>query len=174
MTHENVFIQQLIDLLHLEPLQGEGGLFHQTYRARDELLLDHLPKRYPSRRRFSTAIYYLLTSEADSFSAMHRLLTDEVYHFYLGDPVEMLLLHPDGRNARIILGQDLLADQLVQFVVPYAVWQGSHLLPGGKFALLGTTMAPGFEYDEFVLGKREDLIRLYPRAEALITKLTRI
>jgi uncharacterized protein len=174
MTHTDISIQQLIDLFHLEPLQSEGGLFHQTYRSKDELSLENLPKRYPSRRRFSTAIYYLLTPESDSFSAMHRLLTDEVYHFYLGDAVEMLLLHPDGRSETVIFGQDILAGQHVQFVVPYGVWQGSHLLPGGKFALLGTTMAPGFEYDEFVLGKREDLLRQYPTAEALIKKLTRI
>ncbi len=166
-------VQKLIEKLHLEPLEMEGGLFFQSYRSPDEIPLEHLPKRYPSRRRFSSAIYYLLTNEADSFSTMHKLLTDEIYHFYLGDPVEMLLLYPDNSSKRIILGKDILGGQSVQYVVLHGIWQGLHVLPGGKYALLGTTMAPGFERDEFVLGHRADLVKKYPQEKALIHKLTR-
>jgi uncharacterized protein len=167
-------VRKLIEKLHLEPLSTEGGLFFQNYRSAEEIPLENLPKRYPSRRRFGSAIYYLLTGKADSFSAMHKLLSDEIYHFYLGDPVEQLLLYPDGRSKRVILGQDILGDQNVQFVAPHGVWQGSHLLPGGKFALLGTTMAPGYEHDEFVLGRRDDLTSKYPQDADLIQKLTRV
>lgn len=166
-------IQALINLLQLEPLPGEGGMYRQTYRSRDQIPLEHLPQRYPSRRFFSSAIYYLLTDEPDSFSALHRLLSDEVYHFYLGDPIEMLLLLPGGRSQRVLLGQDIFHGQQLQFVVPHGAWQGSRLLTGGRYALLGTTMAPGYESDEFVLGSRAELIRQYPDQADLIRALTR-
>ncbi|MGZ4819585.1 MAG: cupin domain-containing protein [Terriglobales bacterium] len=162
-------IDRLIRHLRLEPLPIEGGYFRQTWVADEKVSI----ARYPSPRPAGTAIYYLLTSDADSFSALHRLATDEIYHFYFGDPVEMLLLS-DGRPAhRIILGPDLLRGQHVQYVVPRYVWQGSRLLAGGKFALMGTTMAPGFDPSDFTLGRRDELLRLYPGHADLIRGLTR-
>ena len=104
---------------------------------------------------------------------MHRLLTDEIYHFYLGDPVEMLLLYPGGRGETVILGTDVLGGQRVQFVVPAGVWQGSHLQPGGQYALIGTTMAPGYENEDFQLASRQELASAYPAAASLIHSLTR-
>jgi predicted cupin superfamily sugar epimerase len=108
------------------------------------------------------------------FSALHSLTTDEVFHFYYGDPVEMLLLDPQGSAERVILGQDLLAGQRVQFVVPRGVWQGSRILPGGEVALMGTTMAPGYEPSDFVLGDRQNLSQAFPEYADLIAKLTRV
>jgi len=95
---------QLIERFGLQPLTFEGGHFRQTYVAEESVAAEALPKRYGAPRTLGTAIYYLLTSEPDSFSALHRLETDEIYHFYLGDPVEMLLLHPDRHGERIVLG----------------------------------------------------------------------
>jgi len=164
---------RIIQLLGLEPLPEEGGLFRQTYRSGEQIPAAALPSRYGGPRRFATAIYYLLTDAPDSFSALHRLKTDEVYHFYLGDPVEMLLLHPDGGSERPILGQDLAAGQQVQLVVPAGSWQGSRLMPGGRCALMGTTMAPGYEQDDFELGERERLLSGYPEQAELIRGLTR-
>jgi predicted cupin superfamily sugar epimerase len=166
-------IEKLTQILHLEPLIPEGGLFSQTYRSSEIIEIEHLPGRYPSRRRFGSAILFLLTDEEKSFSAMHRLVTDEIYHFYLGDAVEMLLLHLDGSSQHIILGQDILNGQHVQFTVPHGCWQGSHLFPGGRYALLGTTMAPGYEPDEFDLGERAELSCQYPGESGLIQQLTR-
>ena len=165
--------KQLIELLELEPLPVEGGLFRQTYCSAETIPQAALPARYRGGKPFATAIYYLLTSDPDSFSALHRLPTDEVYHFYLGDPVELLLLFPDGAGRRIVLGQDLLHGQQVQFVVPRGVWQGSRLVPGGRFALLGTTMAPGFEVTDFEGGQREELLARYSNQAELIRALTR-
>ena len=164
---------QIIELLGLEPLPEEGGLFRQTYRSGEQIPAAALPSRYGGPRRFATAIYYLLTDAPDSFSALHRLKTYEVYHFYLGDPVEMLLLHPEGRGERLILGQDLAAGQRVQFVVPAGAWQGARLGPAGHYALLGTTMAPGYEQVDFELGNREELFGGYPEQAELIRALTR-
>jgi len=164
---------QLIKIFNLEPLPIEGGQFFQTYVSAETITHDRLPDRYPVDKPFGTAIVYLLTADPDSFSALHKLPTDEVYHFYLGDPVELLQLHPDGSSERIILGQDLLGGQKVQHVVPRDVWQGSHLLPGGQFALLGTTMAPGYTDEDYVGGDPDELITAYPNRETLIEQLTR-
>lgn len=165
--------EELIELFNLEPLPVEGGLFFQTYLSTETINRKGLPGRYAVEKPFSTAIVYLLTTDPDSFSALHKLPTDEVYHFYLGDPVELLQLHPDGSSERIILGQDLLGGQKVQHVVPRDVWQGSHLLPGGEFALLGTTMAPGYTDEDYIGGDPDELIAAYPNREALIEQLTR-
>jgi hypothetical protein len=165
--------QELIDHLSLEPLREEGGLFRQSYLADETIPADALPPRYKRDKTFCTAIYYMLTNEPDVFSAMHVLPTEEIYHFYLGDPVELLLLYPEGEIKKVVLGQNVLEGQHVQFVVPRGVWQGSHLLPGGLFALMGTTMAPGFDFQDYVGGDRSELSMRYPDVKALIEKLTR-
>ena len=164
---------QLIQHLDLKPLPIEGGYFKQTYRADETLPRQALPARYRRDKPFSSAIYYLLTSAPDSFSALHTLPTEEIFHFYLGDPVEMLLLYPEGRSERMVLGHDLLHRQQVQFVVPRGVWQGSRLIPTGRWALLGTTMAPGFDAGDYVGGDRDTLVGRYPDRAELIRKLTR-
>jgi hypothetical protein len=166
-------IEALIDLLNLKPLNVEGGLFTQTYVSTESIAESQLPQRYSVMHPYGTAILYLLTADANSFSALHRLPTDEVYHFYLGDPVLLLQLYPDGRSEQIVLGQDVLNGQRVQYVAPRGAWQGSFLLPGGSYALLGTTMAPGFVHQDYEGGERDSLINLYPHEADLIRRLTR-
>lgn len=170
---EKIAAQQIIEHLGLQPLEVEGGLFRQTYLSTEMIAKSALPDRYLAEKPFKTVIYFLLTAEADSFSALHKLPTDEMYHFYLGDPVELLLLHLGGEGQRVILGQDILNGQHVQFNAPRDAWQGSHLLPGGDFALMGTTMAPGFTHEDFIGGQREQLIGQYPAEADLIRQLTR-
>jgi hypothetical protein len=165
--------QQIIDFLKLEPLEVEGGMFRQTYLSTEMIAKLALPSRYPVDKPINVAIYFLLTADPDSFSALHKLPTDEMYHFYLGDAVELLLLHPGGASERVILGQDILSGQFVQFNVPRGVWMGSHLLPGGDFALMGTTMAPGFTPEDYVGGDRDHLVADYPAEADLIRQLTR-
>ena len=109
----------------------------------------------------------------DTFSAMHRLKGDEVYHFYLGDPVEMLVLKPDGTAEAILLGQGIASGMRLQHVVPAGAWQGSRLAPGGKYALMGTTMGPGFDPQDYEPGKREELSARYAAYAPLIAFLTR-
>jgi uncharacterized protein len=166
--------QEIAEKLNLKPLPKEGGLFGLTYMAGETISPNALPARYVDRvKPYSTAIFYLLTDDADSFSALHRLPTDEVYHFYLGNPVQMCLLYPDGTARTVILGQDIFNGQHVQFVVPAGVWQGSHVVEGGSYALLGTTMAPGYSHGDYEPGSRRELISSYPQAAKLINRLTR-
>ncbi len=163
--------ERLIELLRLAPLPVEGGCFRRTYVAEDYVSRAALPERYTQSKALGSAIYYLLHD--DQFSAMHRLLSDEIYHFYLGDPVEMLLLFPDGSHKVQILGSDLEGGHYVQFVAPGGVWQGSRMRTGGRYALLGTTMAPAYDPSDFELGDCAALTRQYPVCAPLIAALTR-
>ncbi|MFQ5695874.1 MAG: cupin domain-containing protein [Terriglobia bacterium] len=165
--------KQVIEHFKLGPLPVEGGYFRQTYCSEERIPRTALPERYARQKALGTAIYFLLTADPDCFSALHKLPTDEVYHFYLGDPVELLLLYPEGRSERVVLGQDILNGQQVQFVVPRGVWQGSRLKPGGNWALLGTTMAPGFDPSDYAGGERDELLRRYPGEAGMIRALTR-
>jgi predicted cupin superfamily sugar epimerase len=166
-------INWLIENFDLKELPVEGGIFKQTYLSEEIIPAAALPDRYKGDKPLGTAILFLLTADADSFSALHKLPTDEVYHFYLGDPVEMLNLYADGRSERILLGQDLKNGQHIQYTVARDVWQGSRLLPGGEWALLGTTMAPAFTNDDYKGGDREALLARYPEQAELIIQLTR-
>jgi hypothetical protein len=122
-------------------------------------------------RAQGTAIYYLL--ETGTFSEMHVLASDEIFHFYLGDPVEMLQLHLDGRSAVFTLGPDLAAGQHVQLVVPAGVWQGTRLVDGGKVALLGCTVTPGFDFADYRSGSYAELAAKWPAEAERIRALTR-
>jgi predicted cupin superfamily sugar epimerase len=161
---------EIIQRLDLVPHPHEGGYFRETYRSRQTIPAKTLTKSYSGDRSVSTAIYFLLTPA--TFSEMHRIPTDEVFHFYLGDPVEMLQLQSDGRGEILRLGCNLAADEQPQAVVPGGVWQGARLAPGGQFALLGTTVAPGFEFADYTSGQREQLIATHPEFMELITALT--
>ena len=157
---------EIISLLGLEPLPLEGGHYRETWRG------GQIPGGRPGRRHGS-AIYYLITR--DGFSAMHRLPTDEVFHFYQGDPVEQLLLLPDGSSRLQVLGNRLRAGERPQLPVPAGAWQGSRLAPGGSlgYALVGTTMAPGYHPDDYEHGVRASLIECFPERQDLIVSLTR-
>ena len=158
-------------LLNLEPLTFEGGFFRETYRTELRIAAEDLPGRYGSPRSVGTAIYYLLDST--TFSGMHRLKSDETYHFYKGDPVEMLMLHPDGRGEVVVLGTNLEDGHRPQHTVPAGVWQGSRLLGDGQVALMGTTMSPGFDMTDFEGAAKGQLEADYPDFAALIDALTR-
>ena len=170
---KKISAETLIRNFGLEVLPLEGGHFRQTYKADETVCVAGPGQESPLLKPRSTAIIYLLSADPDSFSALHMLPTDEIYHFYLGDPVELLLLEQDGASRVITLGHDVMSGQHVQFAAPAGVWQGSRLVPGGGFALLGTTMAPGFIDEDYTPGDRETLVKLYPDRAELISVLTR-
>lgn len=161
---------RVIEILGLEPLRGEGGYFHETYRSRGIIPRTALSDGYSGERPFSTAIYFLVTPE--SFSALHRVPGEEIFHFYLGDPVSMFRLYPDGEGEIIVLGNDIEEGHRPQCVVPGGVWQGLRLVGKGKFALLGTTMSPGFEFEDFERGERDALLKMFPGHEKQIRRFT--
>jgi uncharacterized protein len=164
--------EDLKRMLGLEPHPREGGWFRQTWKAEEMIPPEALPKgRYSGPRSAGTAIYYLL--EPNSFSEMHKLASDEVFHFYLGDAVEMLQLWPDGSGNRVVLGRDLARGELLQTVVPQGVWQGSRLIKGGTVALLGCTVSPGFDYADYESAGRKALGERWPKWTEMILGLTR-
>jgi predicted cupin superfamily sugar epimerase len=152
-------------LLKLEPHPVEGGWYRRTYTSEVSVAL------LRGVRPYGTAIYYLL--EEGTFSEMHMLASDEVFHFYLGDPVEMLLLLLDGSSAVLTLGPDLAAGENVQLTVPAGVWQGTRLVNGGKVALLGCTVTPGFDFADYRSGSYAELVATWPGEAERIRKLTR-
>lgn len=162
---------EVIRYLQLQPHPAEGGFFRETYRSRWSVSSEYLPEGFHGSRSIGTAIYYMITPEA--FSVLHRLPGSEVFHFYLGDPVVMLQLLADGASRTVTLGTDLANGQQPQVVVRGQVWQGSRLAPGGKWALLGTTMSPGFDFNDYEHGDREGLIAQYPSAAERIREYTR-
>lgn len=166
-----VTAQDMIKKLDLKPLPGEGGYYRETYRSEVScaVLLDLASA--PVNRNVSTAIYYLVTP--DSFSTLHRVKSDEIFHFYSGDPVEMIQIDDAGNVTRQVLGSDVLKGEQPQVVVPKGVWQGTRLITGGKWALMGTTVAPGFEFEDFELGERQQMVKLFPQHREYIMKFTR-
>jgi uncharacterized protein len=159
----------LIEQLGLVP-HPEGGFYRETYRSAETIPGDALPERYTGDRALATAIYYLLN--ADGCSRFHRVASDEVFHFYRGDPVLLVVLYPDGDGDTIVLGPDILAGQVPQAVVPSGCWQGLVLRDGGGYALLGATVSPGFDFSDFDMGDRTRLIDAYPAYRTEISLLT--
>ena len=152
-------------LLQLEPHPVEGGFFRRTYTSKLNLDLER------GQRAAGSAIYYLL--EPGTFSEMHMLQSDELFHFYLGDPVEMLQLWPSGESKVVVLGPDLAAGQQVQLLVPAGVWQGTRLVGDGKVALLGCSVVPGFDFADYTSGGYAELAAQWPEKADRIKLLTR-
>ena len=157
--------EEIKNLLRLEPHPIEGGSYRRTYTS--SLTLD-LPRAV---RPAGTAIYYLL--EPGTFSEMHALDSDEIFHFYYGDPVEMLHLLPSGGSALLTLGSDLAAGHQVQVIVPAGVWQGTRLIGDGKVALLGCTVTPGFDFADYRNAPAAEIIAQWPDQADRIRALTR-
>ena len=157
--------EEIKQLLQLEPHPIEGGWFRRTYTSTGTV---RLPR---GERSQGTAIYYLL--EPETFSEMHVLDSDEIFHFYLGDPVEMLQLYPEGRSTVLILGSNLAAGQRVQVVVPAGVWQGMRLQEGGRVALMACTVTPGFNYADYHNSRFSELAAKWPDQADRIRALTR-
>jgi predicted cupin superfamily sugar epimerase len=168
--------KQIIDWFKLQPNTDEGGFFAGAYTSAIDLGNKELPgfKPIKNKRPICGAIYYFL--EQGTFSAMHRVTGDMIYHFYSGDPVQMLLLYPEGspnRSETCIFSNDLANGGSPMKVIPGGTWLASRLVAGGSYTLMGVTMSPGFDPADYAIAKRKDLIKQYPEQQALITELTR-
>lgn len=155
-------IETLIQDLELQA-HPEGGYFKETYRSAER---HPQGPTFPSERNLCTGIYFLLTSE--SFSAFHRIRSDEMWHFYEGDPFEVHVIHPDGRFETLALGPGKY-----QALVPAGAWFASGVRSGGDYSLVGCTVAPGFDFQDFELAEAESLIAQYPQHRDCILKFTR-
>lgn len=160
--------QAVIKKLGLKPLPEEGGFYRETFRD-----AGRMPKSvllyHSGARAYSTCIYYLITPE--SFSGLHAVKSTEVFHFYAGDPVRMVQINQRGKLTNITLSNHLDKGE-PQVVVPSHIWQGTKLVDGGKWALLGCTVSPGFEFDDFLPGKRAALLELFPQHDSIIRQFT--
>ncbi|GHH57426.1 hypothetical protein FHS35_004419 [Streptomyces umbrinus] len=162
MVHD-ITPEALVAHYKLEPIPKEGGLFRRTWAG---------PER-PDGRPEGSAIVVLLTAEPDDFSALHRLPADETWHFYLGDPLEMLLLSPDGTSRTVLLGPDVLRGQHLQYTVPARTWMGARVATATGWSFFGCTMAPGFTYGGYEHGDAAQLTARYPDRAARIAALSR-
>jgi uncharacterized protein len=149
---------EIIQTLQLQPHPKEHGYFVETYRSSETF----------GNRSLATAIYFLL--KKGSFSEMHRLRSDELFHFYLGSPLEVLLLDPHGKGRVVRVGSDLSKGESPQLVIPKGFWQGMRCT--GEFSLLACTVSPGFDYADYEEGARSHLIEMYPDWKEWIIRLT--
>lgn len=160
-----------IQRLSLQP-HPEGGYYRQTYRAELVVPKEALPREFTGPRAVATAIYFLL--EGEDFSAFHRLRSDELWHFYAGGPLTVHVIAPDGSVSRIHLGGDPEADEVLQAVVKAGCWFASQVKDRKSFSLVGCTVSPGFDFEDFELAKRQELVRIYPQYRKVVERLTRM
>lgn len=160
----------IIDILKLQP-HPEGGFFKETYRSEEFISATCLPKVFGGNRNYSTCIYFLLRSE--DFSAFHKINQDEAWHFYEGSPIRLVMISPEGILSEIMIGRDIIVGEVPQFIVPKNYWFAAKVILPDTFALVGCTVAPGFDFADFTLPKREELINLFPMHQELIIEFTR-
>ena len=163
-------VKKLIDELELLP-HPEGGWYKEVYRANEQIEVAGLPERFGGSRSFSTSIYFLLAG--DNFSAFHRIKSDELWHFYSGDGLTIHTLASNGEHRAIQLGNRLEMGETFQAVVPAGLWFASEPNGDENYALVGCTVAPGFDFADFEMAKRTSLQQQFPEHCELIKRLTR-
>lgn len=148
----------------------EGGYYMETYRCSELIPPAGLPQRFHGPRCFSTAIYFLLSDR--EVSHLHRIKSDEVWHFYAGSTLLIHIIEPEGKHWNIRLGQDIAAGETLQGMVPAGCWFGAKVEDPGSYCLAGCTVAPGFEFEDFELADRDKMIEVYPQLREIIDVLT--
>ncbi|AGC78239.1 hypothetical protein LX97_02966 [Nonlabens dokdonensis] len=161
--------QQIIDKLELQP-HPEGGYFKETYRSTGKIPQESLGDGYSGKRNFSTCIYFMLTSE--KFSALHRIEQDEIWHFYYGAPIKLHIITNAGEYSTHMIGRNIENGEVPQFVVPGNCWFAGEVIEKDSFSLIGCTVSPGFDFDDFELKSRKELTALYPNLKKEIERLT--
>jgi hypothetical protein len=151
--------KQIIEMLGLTP-HPTCGFVAETYRSKQQIPQQALPAVYEGIRQFGSVLYFIVTAEAQI--RLHRIRSDQMYHHYLGDPLEVLLLHPDGSGAVQMVGSDLATGARPQLFIPGGTFHVSRLRAGGSYSLLGTTEWPGVEPPDVELGDRDHLIATHP------------
>ncbi|MFC0185347.1 hypothetical protein SAMN04515674_103124 [Pseudarcicella hirudinis] len=148
----------------------EGGYFAETYRSKEKIAKSGLPERFKGDRSFSTGIYFLL--ESHHISAFHKIESDEMWHFYTGSPLDIYVISPEGVLDVIKLGENFENNEVFQAVVPAGSWFGSKPAVKDSYSLVGCTVAPGFDFDDFEMKSRKELIAMFPQHAEIIEILT--
>ena len=160
-----------IKFLSLQP-HPEGGYFRETYRSSESIDAEALAPVFDGRRHYSTAIYFLL--ESGDYSAFHRIKSDECWHFYAGGPLIVHMIDEDGCYDFVSLGSNIMKGEQFQFVVPAKTWFASEPAEGTSFSLVGCTVAPGFDFQDFEMAKAEALALQFPAHSKVIRRLSRL
>ena len=161
--------QQLITKFDLTE-HPEGGFYKETYRSNGIIHNTNLSDNFIGDRNYSTCIYFLLTTE--KFSAFHKINQDEIWHFYKGATLQLHMISPDGAYSFVHIGNKIEDNEIPQFIVPAGYWFAAEVLSPNSYSFVGCTVAPGFDFNDFVLPKRKELIALFPTHSEIITKLT--
>jgi predicted cupin superfamily sugar epimerase len=159
----------LRNALKMQP-HPEGGYYCRTYESGFSLRKDALPEGFSSDRSLSSAIYFLL--EGDEISSLHRIKSDEIWHFYEGSPLQLSILSPSGGLNQRTLGPNIEFGEEFQIVVPAGMWMGARVCRAGSYSFFGCTVSPGFNLDDFELGQKEHLLKLFPEHKVLINALS--
>ncbi|GAB5400028.1 MAG: cupin domain-containing protein [Aureisphaera sp.] len=163
--------QTIIDTLQLQP-HPEGGYFKETYRNPNTIPVSELGNEYSGERNYATSIYFLLTQ--GNFSAFHKIVQDEQWHFYDGATLWLHIISPEGDYQKICIGKDLVKGEVPQYTVPGGYWFGAEVSEGGAFSLVGCTVAPGFDFSDFQMPSQKVLLNTFPEHKEIIQKLTRL
>ncbi|AUP78239.1 cupin domain-containing protein [Flavivirga eckloniae] len=163
-------IEKIVSKLQLQP-HPEGGYFKEVYRSNGVINKENLGVGFSGQRNYATSIYFLLTS--DSFSAFHRIKQDEIWHFYKGSPIKLHMISDDGKYSNTIIGNDIEEGQNPQFVVKAQDWFAAEVIDKNAYALVGCTVSPGFDFNDFELPERDVLISKYPEHKDIVTAFTR-
>ncbi|MEM8509080.1 MAG: cupin domain-containing protein [Bacteroidota bacterium] len=163
-------IERLVQKLGLVP-HPEGGYFKETYRSIGAIPTGVLGKPFQGNRNFCTAIYFLLTS--DSFSAFHKIEQDEIWHFYCGAPITLHQISPEGDYSKQLIGSNILTGETPQLVVPARSWFAAAVDEKDRYALVGCTVAPGFDFSDFTLANCDSLVAKFPQHKEIIVQFTR-
>jgi len=162
-------VDELIKRLDLSR-HPEGGWYRETYRCAESVAGSALPERFGGPRSFSTAIYFLL--KQGDISNLHRIRSDEIWHFYAGAPLTVHVFTPQGEHLELKLGPDFAAGESFQVVVAAGCWFGAEVSGPGEYSLVGCTVAPGFDFADFQMGTRSGLLLAYPQHKEIINRLT--
>ncbi len=164
-------IDEIVKILDMNP-HPEGGFYKETYRSNDIIKKHALDNKFTGDRNYCTAIYFLLTS--DNFSAFHRIKQDEIWHYYQGSPLYVHVIDHNGEYKRYVVGINLDQGALPQLVVPAGCWFASSVKDANSYSLVGCTVSPGFDFEDFELAERKSLVQEYPKYNEVITQFTRI
>lgn len=162
--------EYFIKHLQLQP-HPEGGFFKETYRSPGIISPECLSSQFKGDRNYSTAIYFLL--QKGDFSAFHRIASDECWHFYEGGNLLVHIIDKEGNYSCIRLGRKIDEGETFQFVVPANCWFASEPSPGTEFTLVGCTVAPGFDFEDFEMADEKILLREFPQYQSIIKRLCR-